>query len=141
MLHRRKAPNRGLWNGVGGRLEPGESPDECVIREVFEETGYRLAEVHFRGLVTWEGFEIPPGGMYIFTAPAPPGDPKDCAEGELAWKPREWVLSSPDVVSNIHIFGPYVLDGAPPCRYHFSYRDGEIVDYRTLPLSSTGIMR
>jgi 8-oxo-dGTP diphosphatase len=141
MLHRLKPPNQGLWNGVGGRLEPGEAPRTCVLREVYEETGYQLAAVTFCGLLTWDGFETPPGGLYIFTAEAPPGEPLRCDEGELAWKPRGWVFSSPQVVSNIHIVGPLVLAGAPPCIYHFSYRDGKIVDYKALPLSLAGNMR
>lgn len=140
MLHRLKPPNQGLWNGVGGHLEPGESARTCVLREVREETGYRLSEVSFGGLLTWDGFETPPGGLYIFTAPAPDGEPSDCSEGELAWKPLSWVLSSPEVVSNIHIFGAQVLANkiAPdlaPQHYHFSYRAGQIVYYDTSPLS------
>jgi 8-oxo-dGTP diphosphatase len=133
MLHRKNRPNQGLWNGVGGRLEPGETPRACILREVREETGYLLEEVNFAGLLTWDGFETPPGGLYLFTAAAPPGEPLESAEGRLAWKPREWVLSSPEVVSNIHIFGPHVLNGSPPQVYHFEYRDGQILRYSILP--------
>ncbi len=135
MLHRKNPPNQGLWNGVGGRLEPGESPHACILREVREETGFVLPDATFAGLLTWDGFEIPAGGLYLFTAAAPPGEPHFCSEGELAWKPREWVFSSPEVVSNIHIFGPLALDHAPPQQYHFSYRGGQIVnyDFRQLP--------
>lgn len=140
MLHRVNPPNQGLWNGVGGRLEPGETPRQSVIREVNEETGYELQSVAFRGILTWDGFETPPGGLYIFTAPAPPGEPMACLEGALAWKPRSWVFTSPEVVSNIHHFGPHVLDAtlpvAAPQVYHFSYRDGQIVYHTTSPLSS-----
>jgi 8-oxo-dGTP diphosphatase len=135
MLHRRNPPNQGLWNGVGGHLEPGESPRECMLREIREETGYALAEVRFAGLLTWDGFEIPSGGLYIFTAEAPTGEPQLCAEGELAWKPRGWVFSSPEVVSNIHIFGPQALCGGSPRVYHFSYNDGKIANHYTRPLS------
>jgi 8-oxo-dGTP diphosphatase len=136
MLHRHRPPNQGLWNGVGGRLEPGESPRACVLREVREETGFALGDAAFRGLLTWDGFEIPPGGLYIFTAEAPAGEPERCSEGELAWMPRAWVFSAPEVVSNIHIFGPPVLGGAAPCRYHFSYRDGRIVSALRLPVGN-----
>jgi len=141
MLHRNYPPNQGLWNGVGGRLEPGESAIACIVREVREETGYLLAEAAFRGLITWDGFETPPGGLYLFTAEAPPGEPQECSEGELAWKPRAWVFSSPEVVSNIHIFGPLVMDGAPPQEYSFSYRDGRISNYeiRALQLPQLGL--
>lgn len=135
MLHRQKPPNRGLWNGVGGRLETGETARDGILREVREETGFILPEVRYAGILTWDGFETPPGGLYIFTAAAPPGEPHACDEGPLAWKARDWVFSSPEVVSNIHIFGPQALTGAPPQHYHFDYRAGEIVHYEILPLS------
>jgi 8-oxo-dGTP diphosphatase len=136
MLHRQKPPNQGLWNGVGGRLEPGETPQDCVIREVREETGYCLESVHFAGLLTWEGFEIPSGGLYIYTAQAPGGEPGPCGEGELAWKPRQWVFTAIEVVSNIHIFGPLVLCESSPQIYHFVYQDGQIVRYDIRPFSA-----
>jgi 8-oxo-dGTP diphosphatase len=140
MLHRKFPPNQGLWNGVGGRLEPGESPRACILREVFEEAGYRLSGVIFRGILTWDGFETPPGGLYLFTAEAPASDGQPaawvCEEGQLEWKLREWVFSAPEVVSNIAIFGPLVLGNALPQEYHFSYQAGKIVRYEILPLSN-----
>ena len=134
MLHRQKSPNQGLWNGVGGRLEPGETPRACVLREVREETGFILTEVHFRGILTWDGFETPPGGLYIYTAEAPNGDPHLCSEGALTWKARDWVFSDPAVVSNIHVFGPLALNGALVQHYHFSYRSRQIEHYTIQPL-------
>ncbi len=136
MLHRNSPPTQGLWNGVGGHIEPGESPRACILREIREETGYVVNDVTFAGLLTWEGFETPSGGLFIFTAEAPDGDPLDCSEGTLAWKPRSWVFSSPEVVSNIHIFGPLVLNGRPAQTYHFQYEDGKIAAYEFRPLSS-----
>jgi 8-oxo-dGTP diphosphatase len=149
MLHRRNPPNQGLWNGVGGRVEAGETPRACVLREVREETGYILAGARFCGVLTWEGFEIPPGGLYLFTAEGPPGPPHTCIEGDLAWKPRAWVLTSPDVVSNIHVIGPHILPGGgalegrermneTPQRYHFSYQDGQITAVQFLPFGAPG---
>lgn len=134
MLHRHNPPNQGLWNGVGGRIEKGESPREGVIREVREETGFCLQEVRFAGLLTWDGFETPPGGLYIFTAEVPQGEAAVCSEGELAWKPRSWVFSAPEVVSNIHVFAPLMFADDGSKHYHFSYRDGEIDQYEIHPL-------
>ncbi len=134
MLRRNKAPNLGLWNGVGGHLEPHETPLEGILREVWEETGYTLPTARFGGLLTWQGYEIPSGGLYIFTAPAPIAEPVSNDEGLLAWKPIEWACSSPEVVSNIHVFLPRVLAGNPPEHYHFEYTDGQISCQQIHPL-------
>jgi 8-oxo-dGTP diphosphatase len=136
MLHRQKPPNLGLWNGVGGRLEPGETARVCMLREIREETGYVLPDARFAGILTWEGFEVADGGLYIFTAEAPPGEPGPCPEGPLEWKPRPWVFSSPEVVSNIPIFAPYVLDGALPQTYHFIYFQDQLMHWEFRPLSA-----
>ena len=124
LLHRKFPPNQGLWNGVGGHILPGETPKEAVIREVAEETGYSITDPDFAGLLTWDGFEIPPGGIAIFTAQVPHRQFKSNHEGELAWMDREFACTSPEVVDNIHIFLPMILGGEPPRHYHFSYRDG-----------------
>lgn len=135
MLHRKFPPNQGLWNGVGGHILAGETPKRAVIREVFEETGYEIAEPNFSGLLTWDGFEIPPGGIAIFTAEVPHRSFINNHEGELAWKDRAFACSSPEVVDNIHVFLPDILAGEPPRRYHFSYRDGVRIrdEVRSLP--------
>ena len=134
MLLRNKSPNAGLWNGVGGHLENGESPHSGCLREVQEETGYCLAKVNFRGVLTWHSYEVPDGGLYIFTARAPQYEPIKTNEGELAWKKRDWIFNDSSVVSNIHRFGPYIFEDHIPCIHHFNYDAGEIQSYQRFQL-------
>ena len=88
MLHRVKKKNdlnHDKWIGVGGKFEEGESPEDCLLREVGEETGLTLTDYRFRGLVTFVSDEAPTEYMHLFTATGFTGTPKDCDEGELAW--------------------------------------------------------
>lgn len=134
MLHRRYPPNQGLWNGVGGHIEPGETPTAAVVREVVEETGYVIKTPKFAGLLTWEGFEIPPGGIAIFTAEVSHPVFVNNHEGDLAWKPKAWACNSPEVVDNIHVFLPRILAGENPQHYHFTYQHGLRIKDEICPL-------
>jgi len=125
MLHRQFPPNKGFWNGVGGHIKQGETPRKAVVREVAEETAFQINDPKFAGLLTWEGFETPPGGIVIFTAEVSQRNFVNNHEGNLAWKPRSWVCTSPEVVDNIHVFLPKILAGEKPQHFHFSYKDGK----------------
>lgn len=90
MLHRVSKKNdisKDKWLGVGGRFEANESPEECMQREILEETGYNIAkdELKFRGLVTFVSGRGDYELMSLFTAPAPGEEPSDCDEGKLEW--------------------------------------------------------
>ena len=92
MLHRtvkKKDVNKDKWIGVGGHFELGESPEECVCREVLEETGYRLTSYRFRGLVTFLSGDGVTEYMSLFTADGFEGEEIACDEGELEWVPIE----------------------------------------------------
>lgn len=95
LLNRKKKPNMGLWNGVGGKIEPNESPYEAVIRETWEETGMKLDEVTYAGNVVWKSTNGD-SGMYVFLADLPDGNgvktPDKVEEGILDWKKLNWIL-------------------------------------------------
>ena len=98
MLHRVKKENdlnKDKWIGIGGKFEPQESPDECLLREAMEETGLRLTSWRCRGVVTflsdcWEGEY-----MYLFTADGFEGELKECDEGDLQWVHRAFLDELP----------------------------------------------
>lgn len=88
MLHRVKKENdenRDKWIGVGGKFEVGESPEECLLREVKEETGLTLTKYRFRGIVTFVSDEWGTEYMHLFTADEYEGTLGECSEGELVW--------------------------------------------------------
>lgn len=96
MLHRIIKPhdvNHGKWIGVGGHFEADESPEECLLREVYEETGYTLTSYRFRGIVTFVSGDGVTEYMHLFTADGFTGTPHDCDEGVLKWVERDKVLS------------------------------------------------
>lgn len=98
MMHRvlkENDVNRDKWIGVGGHFEYAESPEECLIREVYEETGYTLSDYSFRGIITFvygkkgkETIEY----MHLFTAKNVEGEPKACDEGVLEWVPKSKLM-------------------------------------------------
>ena len=92
MLHRvvkKNDVNKDKWIGVGGHFEDGESPEECVLREVKEETGYMLTSYQYRGLVTFVFGDIETEYMSLFTADGFEGNPVECNEGILEWVPKK----------------------------------------------------
>lgn len=97
MLHRVKKKNdvnHDKWIGIGGKLEPGETPQACMLREFAEETGMTLTESAYRGVVTFIS-EDWTEEMHLFTASAAEGTLRACDEGELAWVPTEELTRLP----------------------------------------------
>ena len=88
MLHRVKKAHdasQGKWIGVGGKCEADESPDECMLREVSEETGLNITSWRYRGIVTFISDIWPCEYMHLFTADQWTGTLTVCDEGDLAW--------------------------------------------------------
>lgn len=98
MLHRVKKKNdinHDKWVGVGGHFEDGESPEDCVLRETWEETGLTLTDYRYRGIVTFvcEGAETE--YMHLYTATGWTGTLRECDEGNLEWVDKEKVYQLP----------------------------------------------
>jgi 8-oxo-dGTP diphosphatase len=136
MLNRQKPSWMGMWNGVGGRMEEGESPQECVIREVFEETDIKLSKVCYSGVVTWEDNGKDFGGMHVFLADVPDDyiytTPRGTQEGVLDWKTIEWLFDSQNtgVIKNIQRFLPEMIKGETGAKYHCVYSGNELREFK-----------
>lgn len=90
MVHRNKKPNdmhEGKWNGLGGKFEPGESPEECIIREVREESGLQIRNPKLHGLLLFPNFKGDDWYVFVFTAREFEGKLIDSPEGVLEWIP------------------------------------------------------
>jgi len=84
--------NEGKWIGVGGHFEENESPEECMIREVFEETNLRVTDYRYRAVVTFVSDRYEGEYMHLFTVSSFEGELKECNEGELRWILKEEVF-------------------------------------------------
>ncbi|MCA9405833.1 MAG: 8-oxo-dGTP diphosphatase [Candidatus Omnitrophica bacterium] len=89
MLHRVKKDadiHEGKWNGLGGKIDPGETPEECIIREVREESGLELKSPKLRGVMTFPEFKDREDWLvFLFTANTFSGKLMECNEGHLEW--------------------------------------------------------
>lgn len=115
MLHRVKKENdcnRDKWIGVGGKFQEGESPEECLLREVREETGLTLTSWRFRGLVTFVSDQWPTEYMHLFTADSFTGARRECDEGDLEWVDLDRVEQLP-LWAGDHLFLKLLASEAP----------------------------
>jgi len=113
MIHRVKRADdihAGKWNGLGGKLEPGESPEECVRREVREESGLEIRRPRLHGLLTFAGFKGDDWYVFVYTADDFSGELGENEEGFLRWVPDAELEALPLWPSD-HIFFPWLRQG------------------------------
>ena len=132
MLYRNKKkddPNEGKWIGVGGKFEPGETPDECMLREVREETGLAPASYHFCGVIhfvsdTWEDED-----MYLYRAEVSGAQAEAlpaCSEGQLRWVPERELMELP-MWEGDRLFLKPLLEGADEISMTLQYEGDTLV--------------
>lgn len=123
MMHRRKQPNLGQWTAPGGKVELDESPAECAVRELREETGLQAStRPELRAIIT-ETSPLPDWQwlMFVYRVAQFDGALIACDEGDLAWIDLDAVLSL-DIPQADAIFYPYVIgDRAGPVALKFEY--------------------
>jgi len=98
MLYRIKKENdenKDKYIGIGGRIEEKESPEDCILREAYEETGLSLKNIEYRGLVTFVSDIYETEFMHLFYCDDFCGNLKECDEGELLWVKKEKLFSLP----------------------------------------------
>ena len=118
MLHRIKKKqdvNEGKWIGVGGHFEENESPENCLLREVKEETGLTLTSWRFRGIVTFIAKGWPTEYMCLYTADGFEGTLRECDEGELAWVAKKDVSA----LRRVRLMNNHAMFLLHMCHVHF----------------------
>ncbi len=131
MIHRIKKENdvhQGKWNGLGGKLNPGESPEDCVIREVREESGLQIKKPQLKGILTFPEFaQGEDWYAFVFVAREFAGEVSDSAEGYLKWIDNEKILGL-ELWEGDRLFLPY-LDRPGFFSGKFVYQEGRLISY------------
>ena len=134
MIHRIKKENdmhQGKWNGLGGKLNPGESPEDCVIREVREESGLIISDPLLKGFLTFPGFANDEDWYaFVFVARKIVGQLTESEEGVLKWIDDEQLLNL-DLWEGDLIFLPW-LERPGIFSGKFIYRDGKLVEHSVI---------
>lgn len=132
MLHRVKKENdinAGKWIGVGGKFNVGESAEECMKREIFEETGLIVHSLKLHGFVSFPGlYHGQDEGMFIYTCDDFSGDLHDCDEGVLQWIEDDKISSLPMWEGDYHFF-EWIKDS----HFHSAkivYENDKVIEYK-----------
>ncbi len=130
LLHRNKKANdvhEGKWISVGGKIEAGETPQACAVREIYEETGLTVQDMHFAGMVTFPEFTPNTDWYtYVFKITHFSGQLIDCNEGTLAWVPYDEVMDKPTWEGDYQLFD-WILRDVPFFSAKFVYDENQIL--------------
>lgn len=141
LLNREKASWMGRWNGLGGKIEAGETPLACALREVEEEAGLHLNSMVYRGRMIWTLEEGKQGGMHLFWAELP-GDypyvtPIKIDEGILDWKKIAWILHPENMGITINVVKclPFLLRDDKKYEFHNLWENASLIEFQFRELS------
>ena len=130
MLHRIKKKNdenHDKWIGVGGKFEAGESPEDCMHREIFEETGLTVTDYRYRGIVTFVSDIYETEYMHLFTVTDWMGEARECDEGELAWIKKKKLFDL-TLWQGDRIFLKLLQEDVPFFSLKLTYRGDELIE-------------
>ena len=130
MLHRIKKKNdlnQDKWVGIGGKFEDKESPEECNKREVLEETGLRLENSRYCGIVTFVSDIWETEYMHLFYSDSFSGEIKECDEGELCWVDKEEIYSLP-IWEGDKIFLKLIEENVPFFSLKLEYKGDTLIN-------------
>ena len=133
MLHRVKKINdlnHDKWIGIGGKFEDKESPEDCLLREAYEETGLKLTHYRYHGLVTFISDRWPTEYMHLFTADGFTGNIKICDEGTLEWVDKQKIRALPQWEGD-KIFFDLIEQNAPFFSLKLRYK-GDVLQQAVL---------
>lgn len=131
MMHRIKRADDmhyGKWNGLGGKFHHGETPEECVIREVKEESGLLMSNPLLKGFLTFPSFdENDDWYVFVFVADEFTGSLTETEEGHLTWI-NDPELTKLDLWEGDHVFLPW-LDKPGMFSAKFIYKQGKLAEH------------
>jgi 8-oxo-dGTP diphosphatase len=136
MLYRNKKKddiNQGKWIGLGGKFEVGESPEECLVREVREEAGVTVTDYSLRGILTFQLTDKPTEPLYIFiyTVSDYEGEIGECDEGTLEWIDNDKILDL-DLWEGDRLFWGWLLEDKGLFSANFKYYKDKLIDHKVV---------